>query len=592
MRKKFNFYYFLYFKKFIGFHIYIFIVINFFVGLLDSMGLAMFIPLLSLASNENSSEKINGWQEFLIKLLQFIGFELNIFSVLILMLLLFLMKGAFSYARSIYLIKIRLVVLKKTRVKLIEGLKEISYEGITKISAGKLQGNMVVEIGKMLDALMNYFKTIQNVVMLVTYILFAFFSDWMFAVMVGAGGLLTNIFFKYINKIIKNYATEQVGVSNNFNNDLIQSIQNFKYLKATNSFIKFEHRLKKDILKGEQISYSLGKFSSIAENLREPLIMAIITLVIIIQIKVFNSNFSAIAVSLLLLYRSLAYLVTMQSAWSSFISQSAGIDSVEGILKEFETHKEKLIDSKILKISDFELNGVCVKFGDKKVLNNLTLSFKKNTSNAFVGESGAGKTTLINVLSGLLKPYEGKVVIDHQSLYDTNLNYYRNKIGYITQEPVIFNDTLYNNVTFFAEKTPENLKKFWDAITFVSLKDYVESLQEKEETSLGHNGILISGGQKQRISIARELFKDVEILIFDEATSALDSSTEKEIQTNIDALNGKYTIFIIAHRLSTIKNVDQIYVMNNGEIIEQGKYEELIVSSHTFRNMVELQRLH
>jgi subfamily B ATP-binding cassette protein MsbA len=163
------------------------------------------------------------------------------------------------------------------------------------------------------------------------------------------------------------------------------------------------------------------------------------------------------------------------------------------------------------------------------------------------------------------------------------------RIGYITQEPVIFSDTIYNNVTFWAEKTEENLKRFKMALQKASISQFVSDLVEGEETELGQNGINLSGGQKQRLSIARELYKDVDFLVMDEATSALDSETEKAIQQNIDNLRGKYTIIIIAHRLSTIKNVDKITLLKNGEIAEAGSFEELMTLSEEFKRMVVLQ---
>jgi ABC-type multidrug transport system fused ATPase/permease subunit len=131
---------------------------------------------------------------------------------------------------------------------------------------------------------------------------------------------------------------------------------------------------------------------------------------------------------------------------------------------------------------------------------------------------------------------------------------------------VIFNDNIFNNVTFWAEANPENYKRFWKVIQMSSLTEFVENQPERELTLLGDNGILISGGQKQRISIAREMFKNVEILILDEATSALDSATELVIQENIEKLHGRYTMVVIAHRLSTIKNVDKIYLLEDGNV--------------------------
>ncbi|MCO7353755.1 ATP-binding cassette domain-containing protein, partial [Riemerella anatipestifer] len=216
---------------------------------------------------------------------------------------------------------------------------------------------------------------------------------------------------------------------------------------------------------------------------------------------------------------------------------------------------------------------------------------KKNSSIALVGESGAGKTTLANVISGLQMPDEGEVLAGTKSVYHSNLNSYRSRIGYITQEPVIFNDSVYNNITFWDEKSQKNTNRFFDVIDKVSLKDFLITQNKKEDTILGNNGILISGGQKQRISIARELYKNIDLLIMDEATSALDSETEMYIKESIDALQGNLTLVIIAHRLSTIKEVDEIYLMEKGKIVAQGSFKKLYEISDKFRRMVDLQEV-
>jgi subfamily B ATP-binding cassette protein MsbA len=156
-----------------------------------------------------------------------------------------------------------------------------------------------------------------------------------------------------------------------------------------------------------------------------------------------------------------------------------------------------------------------------------------------------------------------------------NLRSFQNRIGYITQEAIVFDDTIFNNITLWDEPNPKNLEKFWNSLKGAAIADFVNELSEKENTRLGNNGVMISGGQKQRMSIARELYKDIDILIMDEATSALDSETEKAIQENIDKLKGKYTIVIVAHRLSTIKNADQIVLMDKGQILEVGDFETL-----------------
>jgi subfamily B ATP-binding cassette protein MsbA len=222
-------------------------------------------------------------------------------------------------------------------------------------------------------------------------------------------------------------------------------------------------------------------------------------------------------------------------------------------------------------------------------LKDINLKINKNETLGFVGESGSGKTTLVNILAGLLRVEKGKYYINGVNSKEMDLKYLQNKLGYITQDSVIFNDTIFNNVTFWDEKNEANLNKFLKVIKKASLSDYVESLPQKENEVLGNNGINLSGGQKQRICIARELYKDVEILILDEATSALDSETEQAIQKNIDDLKGEYTILIIAHRIATVKNANRIVVMKSGEITEIGTFSELIRESTYFKKIVQLQ---
>lgn len=237
------------------------------------------------------------------------------------------------------------------------------------------------------------------------------------------------------------------------------------------------------------------------------------------------------------------------------------------------------------------LENVDFYYDTKKVLEKIDLTIRKNESLAFVGESGSGKTTLVNLISGLLPEDAGEIRIDGIPLRQVKKESYQERIGYVSQDPVIFNDTIYNNVTFWTEKNPENLARFEHSIAQASLADFIKELPEKEETELGNNGINLSGGQKQRISIARELYKEIDILILDEATSALDSETEKAIQESITALQGQYTLLIVAHRLSTIREVDRVVLMDQGEIVDIDRFEILVNKQDRFKKMVELQEL-
>lgn len=230
-------------------------------------------------------------------------------------------------------------------------------------------------------------------------------------------------------------------------------------------------------------------------------------------------------------------------------------------------------------------------YGKKQVLENINIKIPKNTSIGLVGESGSGKTTLVNVLTKLLFVPKDMYYIDDFDSTNINTQTLQEKIGYISQESSLFNDSLFNNITFWAEKTEENVAKVNTILKKVLLYDFIHSHDSGLDFRIENNGLNLSGGQRQRVSIARELFKNAEILILDEATSALDTQTENEIKATIDGLNGEVTIIVIAHRLSTIKNMDYIYLLNSGKIQAEGDFKSLYDSSVTFKSMVDSQNL-
>jgi subfamily B ATP-binding cassette protein MsbA len=318
----------------------------------------------------------------------------------------------------------------------------------------------------------------------------------------------------------------------------------------------------------------------------------VVVVVVLIQVNYFGESIGVIVLSLLFFYRSLTFLMNVQTQWNAFLHATGSLENMTEFMNELQASQEKF-GKKTLETfrKSIELRNVGFSYGAKEILRDFNLTINKNETIAFVGESGSGKTTLVNLVAGLMPIDHGVFTIDGVNAKEIDIRKYQRRIGYITQEPVIFSDSIYNNVTFWAEKTQANLDKFWLSLEKASIADFVRGVSGQEESLLGNNGILVSGGQKQRISIARELYKDIDILIMDEATSALDSETERVIQQNIDALKGKYTILIVAHRLATIKNADRVVLLSKGKIESIGTFDELKHSSRLFEKMVELQEI-
>ncbi len=586
--RHFNFFY-----SYLGYRVFVLISFSIVVGLLDGFGLAMFIPVFQLAAgNEDTSMGDSmGELKFLIDWMANLGFDVNLNAVIIVMVTLFFLKAILKFVDGWYKIKIQNRFVRNLRNGLVDGLSDLDYKNFLNLDAGKIQNTLGAEGIKLTYGFLAYFNSIQHAVLLLVYIGLAMLSNFEFAILVSIGGYLSNVFFRIL---FKKTELASIGLSNMghiYQSFLIQAVHNFKYLKATDYFSSYKVKLKNIIENIETNQRKIGVYNAIMSSTREPMILMIVVLIIVIQVNWMGGTMASIFLSLMFLYRALNYIVTLQGSWQGFISNIGGLLASVDLINEFKDGKEIFeSEPKISAIQNINLDRVSFQYPNGfKVLNNVNLELKPLQTYAFVGESGSGKTSLVNLIVGLLTPSEGVISVNGNDRNEVNLSSYRKRFGYITQEPVIFNDSVFNNVTLWAERTPENLERFKRAVKLSKLQEFIDSLPEKTDTRLGDNGILISGGQKQRISIARELYKDVDVLIFDEATSALDSETERLIQDNIELLMGRFTMLIIAHRLSTIRKADVISLMAKGEIVQSGTFENLIDENQHFRRMVELQ---
>lgn len=585
---------FYFFFKYLRYRVFVVLLLSLFVGFLDGLGLTMFLPLLKIAdgSAEASSENL-GKLSFLVDSLNTMGIRLTLLNTLLFILFFFSLKAVASFYSNYYKLVVKQFFVKKMRLKLLSYLSDFSYKLFVQADTGRVQNALSGEVGKVSGAFTSYFSSIQSFIMVLIYMFFAFLVDWKFALLITLGGILSNFLFRGIFKKTKKLSNNSTVLGNVYQRLLIQYVHNFKYLKATGTANQFVQKLKLTAVEVENNNKRMGVLGIRVSAVREPVLIAIVCAVIGVQVYVFSGSLSAVLVSLLFFYRSLSFLMTMQSNYNAFLVSSGALTNISNFEDELRRGSEKNGTQSISEFQNkIEFKNVFFKYDTSDyILTDISLSLTKNQTIAFVGESGSGKTTLINVLSGLLEPSKGDLLVDGHFISDLNVSSFQQRIGYIAQESVIFNDTVFNNVTFWDKDTPENKERFYSALEQASLKDFVDELPKKEQSLLGNNGINLSGGQRQRISIARELYKTIDILILDEATSALDSETERAIQENIDQLKGNYTIVVIAHRLSTIKNADVVYFMDKGKIVESGSFEELLLKSHRFKKMVELQEI-
>ena len=288
-----------------------------------------------------------------------------------------------------------------------------------------------------------------------------------------------------------------------------------------------------------------------------------------------------------------AMLQPARKLGNSIATIQTGLASAERLFEMTDQPFTKLNEENLGKIDGFKkkiqiknLNFSYSK-NSKNILSNINLTIKKGEKVALVGSSGSGKTTLTSLLLRFYNYDNGDITIDDKSYNEINTKSVRNLIGLVTQEPILFNDTIKNNITYGSKNIKD--KQIEEAAQIAKIDNFISSLDLKYETIIGERGSLLSGGQKQRLSIARAIIKNPPILVFDEATSSLDSRSEKKVQEAIDNLVKDRTVIMIAHRLTTIKNVDKIVVLEQGSIKEIGSHEELLNKNGYYSKLYNIQ---
>jgi ABC-type multidrug transport system fused ATPase/permease subunit len=584
---------FIYFYKKLRHKIFIKMFLNINVGVLDGLGLAMFLPLLKMVDGPSENgDAVMGNLSFLVHGMEKIGLNINLTNVLFILCFFFFLKGIAQYINGIYNITLERGFITNLRLNLCRLLSNTTYKSFVQSDVGRIQNSLTGEIGNIMMAFQSYFGAFQQLILVIVYMTFAFSLNSSFAILLIVGGSLTNLIFSRVYKVTKAKSKELTFGNSHFQGLIIQFIANFKYLKASGSLRKYTQKLEVSNNDINQNYLKIGKLGVVVSSLREPILIVVVSMVIFVQVEYMGGSIGAILISLLFFYRALSSMMQMQTSYNSFLSVSGSLENISAFEQELKSQQESLGKESFQNFNQqLQLKNASFNYGEREILKNINIKIIKNSIIAFVGESGSGKTTLVNILTGLMPLDRGEFLIDGQNRDGIDVNQYQSRIGYITQEAVIFNDTIFNNVSFWDRPTTENLAKFENALKMASCFDFVQELSDKENTMLGNNGINVSGGQKQRISIARELYKDIDIIILDEATSALDSETEKIIQDSIESLKGKYTILMVAHRLSTIKNADQIILLDQGKILDKGSFSELKSSSLRFKSMAQLQGL-
>ena len=483
-------------------------------------------------------------------------------------------------------------IYRNLRKKLSKEMLNIEQKSIDNTSSGLFINRLTTDTDNMANMFTtgcgNVFGVISNIgsfiaVLIIDYHMFLYylFSSLILTIL----NLVKTTKYGIKNKEYKSQLDKVYGLTG----ELVRGSHDIKMLNCKNNIVEeIDKNIaleteKKFAMRNVEIDYNL--LIGIIKNLLE--LISVILLIILIK-----NNKLSIAIGLALYNYKDSVLTDLMDKVSRLIDEAKefniSCERVFEIINSKKYKKEKFGTKKIKNIDgNFEFKKVNFSYDKCNVLNNLSFKVKSGTTVSFVGKSGAGKTTIFNLLCKMYEVNSGEILIDGININELDESSIRGNITVISQNPYIFNMSIKDNLRLVKENlTDEEIK---EVCHLACLDGFIETLPNKYDTIVGEGGVNLSGGQRQRLAIARALVQKTKIILFDEATSALDNETQRSIQKAIDNLKGKYTIMIIAHRISTVVNSDNIMLLSDGKIIESGTHNELLKSNKIYKKLCETE---
>jgi len=536
---------------------------------------------------------------YITKLSENSGPQYALILVVSLVISTFLLKNIFNYLASNHLMHLKNGVLKDLRNTMYNKIIELPVSYYSEKRKGDIMARMLGDVGEVQNSFFSILELIIKEPMTIVFTIIA-----MFAISIK----LTLFVFIFIP--ISGYLISKIGKSLKSKSERIQyegghlisiveeSLSGMKVVKSYNAENSFKGKFNDSVMRLLKLSNSIGKKNNLASPMSEFMGIVVIAVLLwyggnMVLVEKLANGEPLLEGAKFLAYMGLAYNIltpakAISKATYSVKSGMAAAQRVFEVLEVENTITDKP-DAIIKKSFDdiLTVENINFKYEEENVLHNFSLEVPKGKTVALVGQSGSGKSTIANLLTRFYDVQEGTIRIDGIDIKDMTLNSLRDLLGLVTQDSILFNDTIKNNILIGKPDASDD--EIIEALKVANAYEFVKDLPLGFDTNIGDSGNKLSGGQKQRLSIARAVLKNPPIMILDEATSALDTESEKFVQVALENMMQNRTSIVIAHRLSTIQKADKIVVMKKGKIVEQGTHEELIALKGTYNKLVTMQ---
>ncbi|GAB4157278.1 MAG: ABC transporter ATP-binding protein [Winogradskyella sp.] len=521
------------------------------------------------------------------------GSQRSLLYMIILIISLFLLKNLFNYLGLYFITFLRNGVLKDLRNEIYNKVTHLPISYYSEKKKGDIIARISGDVNEVKNSLL---AILELIVKEPLTIIFAIIAMFMISVkltifvflFIPISGFIISIIGKSLKKKSNRVQTEQ-GI---FLSTLEETLSGLKVIKGFNAEKRFNDEFQKSTNRFYNFSNTLMNRQNLASPTSE--VLGIITIAILLwyggSMVLIEKTLSGGA---FIGYIGLAWQILTPAKAISKASYKvkAGNAAADRVLEILNT-ESPLADAPNAKTktdftSEINLNNISFKYEDELVLKNFSLKVPKGQSVALVGQSGSGKSTIANLVTRFYDVNNGAISIDGDNIKGLTKHSLRNLMGIVTQDSILFNDTIKNNVLLGKEDATDD--EIIDALKIANAWEFVKDLPQGINTNIGDSGNKLSGGQKQRLSIARAVLKNPPIMILDEATSALDTESERLVQDALENMMRNRTSIVIAHRLSTIQNADLIVVMQKGEIVEQGTHSELLAKNGAYKKLVDMQ---
>lgn len=566
-------------------HLIALLIIIFVGAFVELLGVSSILPVVNIALTPEVIDQ--KW--YLVMIKKIIGLKsasqmiILLSSVIIIIYILKNLYITFMYSQQY---KFIFENQRKLAIKLLDCYMHQKYQFHVSKNVAELQRNVTTDVNGFYTVVLYVLQFLAEVSVCAVLIVYLAIEDVVTTIVVAA--LVTVFilfFFGFFKRVLVKKGEENREYNVIVSKWILQAFAGIKEIKVTNAEKFFIKNYNESYKKCATIQRQQSMLTFMPRPIMETVCICGLLLAVIIKLAGDNADITSFIPTLTVFavaaFRMLPSFNRITGYMGGMMFNKPSIDAVYKDLKEIEEllqkqEQEEHDPIEIKMESDIRVEDVTFQYpeNDRVILNHANLVIRRNTSVAFIGSSGAGKTTLADIILGLFEPIQGRIMVDGIDIKE-HMKSWHECIGYIPQNIYLMDDTIKVNITFGIDQNEIDEEAMNQAIREAQLEELILSLPEGINTVIGDRGIKLSGGQRQRIGIARALYRKPKVLVLDEATSALDNETEKEVMEAIDGLHGTRTLIIIAHRLSTIRNCDEIYEVNDGKIVKRNKNDVL-----------------